>query len=42
MGTTARRSRTAAASAITLALLVAGSGTALADDPGTAPRDRSP
>jgi hypothetical protein len=35
MGTSARLAGTAAASAITLALLVAGSGTALADDPGT-------
>lgn len=37
MGTTARRiGRTAAASAVTLGLLLAGSGTALADDPGSA------
>jgi hypothetical protein len=35
MGTTARLAATAAASAITVALLVAGSGTALADDPGS-------
>jgi hypothetical protein len=36
MGTTARRiGGTAAASAVTLGLLLAGSGTALADDPGS-------